>query len=510
MIETNYLVIGSGVAGLTFAIKMADKFPDRTVTIVTKSNAEESNTKYAQGGIAVVMDKIADHFEKHIEDTLICGDGLCDEKIVEMVVTEGPKRLQELITWGAQFDINEEGNLDLGREGGHSMNRVLHHKDQTGYEIERTILHQAYHKKNINILDFHFALELITENNHCYGAYVLNEKTNEIIPFKSDYTLLAAGGIGQAYGHTTNPLIATGDGIAMAKRAKADIVDMEFIQFHPTALYSEKLNSAFLISEAVRGFGAILRTKDGTQFMPSYDSRGDLASRDIVSQCIEYELKKSGDDCVYLDCTHLKIKAFTKHFPMIYNRCKEVGIDIEKDWIPVIPAQHYLCGGIAVDTNGQTSIENLFACGECSRTGLHGANRLASNSLLEAIVYSDRIYKHLATTPYSNTNPEYFPNWTKSGKQKIDSNFIVTIKKQLQSLMRKNARITRNDADLKTTQIQLELWKLTLEKLENDHLVTKEFYELKNMIEVSLLIVIQSIARKENRGGFVKKVKITI
>ncbi len=506
--QTNYLVIGSGVAGLTFAIKMADRFPEKTVTIVTKSNAEESNTKYAQGGIAVVIDKIADNFEKHIEDTLICGDGLCDREIVEMVVTEGPKRLQELIDWGAQFDINEEGNLDLGREGGHSINRVVHHKDQTGFEIERTILKQAHHKKNITILDFHFALELITENNRCYGAYVLNEKTNEITPFKADFTLLASGGIGQVYGHTTNPSIATGDGIAMAKRAKANIVDMEFIQFHPTALYSKNLNSTFLISEAVRGFGAYLRTKSGYRFMTDYDVRRDLASRDIVSKSIERELKKYGEECVYLDCTHLEINAFIKHFPMIYNRCKEAGIDTEKDWIPVIPAQHYLCGGISVDLNGQTSIENLFACGECSRTGLHGANRLASNSLLEAIVYSDRIYRHLTTQNINTKNTIPFSDWHKTGTKKIDPNYIASVKKQLQHIMRENVRITRNDADLERAKIQLEIWKKELLHLESDYIITKEFYELKNMVDVGLLIVLQSIARKENRGGFIKIKKL--
>lgn len=504
MTKTNYLVIGSGIAGLTFALKIADRFPDRSVTIVTKSNADESNTKYAQGGIAVVIDKVADNFKKHIEDTLICGDGLCDQKVVEMVITDGPKRLQELISWGAKFDLNEQGNLDLGREGGHSTNRVVHHKDQTGYEIERAILAKVYKTKNIQILDYHFAFELITKNNRCFGAYALNEKTNEIIPLLSDYTLLATGGIGQIYGHTTNPAIATGDGIAMAKRANAKITDMEFIQFHPTALCDENLSSTFLISEAVRGFGGILRTKDGIPFMSDYDARGDLASRDIVSQSIENELKKSGDDCVYLDCTHLEINAFIKHFPMIYCRCKEAGIDIEKDWIPVVPAQHYLCGGISVDQNGQTTINNLFACGECSRTGLHGANRLASNSLLEAIVYSDRIYKYLEKVSTTDSGTTYFPGKKKNNDKKLDQFYLSNIKNELQNTMRKNAGITRNDTDLENTKNKLDKWRLELLKLENQILVTKEFYELKNIITVSLLIVKQSMARKENRGGFIK------
>ena len=402
MTHTDYLIFGSGVAGLSFAIKIATHFPEKTVTIITKSNAAESNTKYAQGGIAVVLNQIEDNFQKHISDTLVCGDGLCNKEVVEMVVKEGPKCVQQLIDWGTQFDKNELGSYDLGKEGGHSNHRVIHHKDQTGFEIERAILEQVHLQKNITILDYHFGIDLIVDNNICFGATVLNEKTNVISTFFAEKTLLATGGIGQIYGHTTNPAIATGDGIAMAIRAKAIVKDMEFIQFHPTALYHPDLKSTFLISEAVRGFGAFLRDKKGKRFMFDYDDRGELASRDIVSQSIENEIKKSEDECVYLDCTHLEMKAFKKHFPMIYTRCKDLNINIETDWIPVIPAQHYLCGGIEVDTDGKTSIENLFACGECSYTGLHGANRLASNSLLEALVYSERIYKFLRKEEWSS------------------------------------------------------------------------------------------------------------
>ena len=506
MIQTDYLIIGSGIAGLTFAIKIAEKFPEKKITIVTKSSEDESNTKYAQGGIAVVQNKIEDDFKKHIEDTLICGDGLCDEEVVKMVITKGPKRLEELINWGAKFDLNDEGNFDLGREGGHSKNRVVHHKDQTGYEIERAILIQAHKKQNIELFDFYFALELITENNQCFGAYVLNEKTNTIITFKSDYTILATGGIGQIYGHTTNPAVATGDGIAMAKRANAVIKDMEFIQFHPTALYNKTLTSTFLISEAVRGFGAFLRTKEGNRFMLNYDQRGDLASRDIVSQSIEIELKKSGDDCVYLDCTHLNSSDFIKHFPMIYNSCKAIGIDVEKDWIPVIPAQHYLCGGISVNMNGQTSIDNLFACGECSRTGLHGANRLASNSLLEALVYSDNIYTYLANSSFANNESSiFFPEWKVENFEIISPEYFSKIKLELQVLMQKKVGIVRNDYDLSKAKIQLETWKKACHEMQKTHKINKDFYEIENMIDVSLLIVKQSILRKENRGGFVKK-----
>jgi L-aspartate oxidase len=505
MIKTNYLIIGSGVAGLTFALKIANRFPDKKITIATKANADESNTKYAQGGIAIVTDKIEDSYQKHIQDTLICGDGLCDESVVEMVITEGPKRLKELIEWGAKFDKNGAGTLDLGKEGGHSENRVVHHKDQTGKEIERAILNQVLQKENITVLDHHFAFDLITSNNQCIGAYVLDQKTNEVLTFQSEFTLLATGGIGHLYGHTTNPVIATGDGIAMAFRAKAVIKEMEFIQFHPTVLYDATTGTSFLISEAVRGFGGQLRTKNGHRFMPDYDSRGDLASRDIVSQSIETELKKSGDDCVYLDCTHLDLDGFIKHFPMIYNHCKNLGIDIAKDWIPVVPAQHYLCGGIVVDKNGKTSIENLFACGECSRTGLHGANRLASNSLLEALVYSDKIYHYLAENSLNkNENIKSVKDWKSDAVNEIDPNYLSKTKSDLQLLMRQSAGIVRNDKDLNAAKIKLQHFQKEIEERVKNHVINIGLGELRNLITIGSLIVQQSIDRNENRGGFVK------
>ncbi len=505
MIQTNYLIIGSGVAGLTFALKIAEQFPNKKVTIVTKANADESNTKYAQGGIAIVTDKIVDSYEKHIEDTLICGDGLCDEEVVRMVITEGPKRLKELIEWGAKFDKNTKGSLDLGKEGGHSENRVVHHKDQTGQEIQRAISLQVHQKENILVLDYHLAIDLITVNNRCLGAYVLDEKTNEILTFQSNFTLLATGGIGHLYGHTTNPVIATGDGIAMAYRANAVIKEMEFIQFHPTALYDASTGTSFLISEAVRGFGAYLRTKNGHRFMPEYDSRGDLASRDIVSQCIDLELKKSGDDCVYLDCSHLDMEAFIKHFPMIYKHCKILGIDLSKDWIPVVPAQHYLCGGIVVDKTGKTSVENLFACGECSRTGLHGANRLASNSLLEALVYSDKIYNYLAKNSFDKSQFEgKVTDWELIPKPEINPDYVAKRKSELQLLMRQNAGIVRNDADLLKAKEKLILWKTEIEEKINSYQINADLCELQNLITIGTLIVQQSIDRTENRGGFVK------
>ena len=512
MEATNYLIIGSGVAGLTFAIRIAERFPDKKVTIVTKATADESNTKYAQGGIAVVIDKNEDSYKKHIEDTLICGDGLCDEAVVKMVVTEGPKRLKELIEWGAEFDKNTDGNLNLGKEGGHSEKRVVHHKDQTGQEIERAILNQVYKKENITVLDHHFAVDLITTNNCCRGALILDKKTNEIITYQSEITLLATGGIGHLYGHTTNPTIATGDGIAMAYRAKANIKEMEFIQFHPTAFYENSTNSKFLISEAVRGFGAYLRAKKGHRFMIDYDVRGELASRDIVSQSIDIELKESGDECVYLDCTHLDMDSFIKHFPMIHNHCLQLGIDIANDWIPVVPAQHYLCGGIVVDTNGKTSVTNLFACGECSQTGLHGANRLASNSLLEALVYSNRIYEYLAN-PFLEikTFGDIIPDWSTAEKPEIDMDYLARLKTRLQHLMRQNVGIVRYESDLLKAKEQLLIWKEELEEIANTHQTNTTFYELLNMITIGKLIVLQSIERQENRGGFIKyKAELTL
>lgn len=504
--QTHYLIVGSGVAGLTLAIRLATRFPDRNVTIVTKAGEAESNTRYAQGGIAIVTDGSRDSYHKHIQDTLVCGDGLCDEAVVRMVVSEGPERLKELLEWGARFDRNAKGQLDLGREGGHSENRVVHHKDQTGAEIERAILQQVHRLDNIAILDHHFAIDLISAGNKCKGALVLDTTKNEVLLIQSAFTILATGGIGQAYGHTTNPKIATGDGIAMAYRAGAQIKDMEFIQFHPTAFYNGQGGAAFLISEAVRGFGAQLRTRDGRYFMMDYDARGALASRDIVSQAIHTELGKTGDVCVFLDCTQLDTKAFCIHFPMIYQYCLDQGVDIAKDWIPVLPAQHYLCGGIAVDVCGRTSVENLLACGECSYTGLHGANRLASNSLLEALVYSQRIYEFLSATPAPIAGPLYLLHCPNDKESAVNRERPESVRNGLQSLMRQQAGIIRNDIDLKRAARQLEAWQLQVQDWLACGTPLVALYEVYNLLVVCRLIVSHSLARKENRGGFIKTV----
>src|SRR5690554_2179386 len=501
MRTTNFLVIGSGVAGLSLAIKLAEKLPDKHITVVTKSNQEESNTKYAQGGIAVVT-HTEDSYRKHIKDTLICGDGLCNKQVVKMVIKDGPERLRELIRWGAEFDKNSKNELDLGKEGGHSDHRVVHHKDRTSYEIEKTVLAQAGKQKNIDILDYHFALELIVEENQCLGAYVLNEKTSETLMITSDYTVLATGGIGQVYGHTTNPKIATGDGIAMAFRAKAEIRDMEFVQFHPTALYSENMDTTFLISEAVRGFGAYLKNKKGERFIFKYDTRGELASRDIVSQSIDMELKQSGESCVYIDCTHLDKKSLLNHFPMIYEQCYTLGIDLTKDWIPIAPSQHYICGGIMVNQNGQTSIERLFACGECSRTGLHGANRLASNSLLEALVYSHNIYQYHSENFISEVNRQ-LPEWDDTGTSIPKEHILIQHNlKELQALMRDYVGIVRSNDRLAKAIIHLDVIYKEVEELYRTSKITTTLCELRNMVNVAHLIIGQSLKRKENKGGY--------
>ncbi len=511
MKETNFLIIGSGAAGLTLAVKLAEKFPKKKITVVTKAHQSESNTKYAQGGVAAVFDLKEDSFQKHIEDTLIAGDGLCDKAVVEMVIKDGPKRLKELMEWGANFDTDADGELTMGKEGGHSEFRVIHHKDTTGKEIERALLERSNQLKNITILPHHFAIDLITEHHFaeekpkmlsCYGAYVLDQISGSVFAIKADCTTLASGGMGRVYGHTTNPAVATGDGIAMAYRAKARIENMEFIQFHPTALYDGNNGASFLISEAVRGFGAFLRNKKGERFMLKYDERGELASRDIVSRAIDSEMKKSGDDCAYLDCTHLDIEEFKKHFPNIYETCFQKKIDVAKDWIPVVPAAHYLCGGVVVDQDGKTTLKNLFACGECSSTGLHGANRLASNSLLEALVYADRIFMSISKHLPSRSTIS-IPEWNDDGTGFLKGSEIIQQKTaELQWLMRRYAGVVRNNKDLLKASLKLEKLYFETESLYQKHKLNTALSQLRNMVNVAHLIIQQSLKRKENRGGY--------
>ncbi len=505
--KTDYLIIGAGIAGLSLSIRLAEKYPDKAIIVITKSDVTTSNTQFAQGGIAVVTDRKADSFDDHIQDTLICGGGLCNNEVVEIVITEGPQRLKEMIEWGARFDKDKEGHFDLGKEGGHSVHRVVHHKDQTGREMVSAMLKYIENITNIELLSHYFALDLIVQDNQCFGAEVLNEKSGNIELYRANHTILASGGIGQIYGLTTNSEIATGDGIAMAHRANAKIQDMEFIQFHPTALYSEKMDTTFLISEAVRGFGATLKTRNGERFMEKYDVRLELAPRDIVSQSIDIELKKNGDTNVFLDCTHLDVDAFKKHFPMIYDQCKSIGIDIAHDWIPVAPSQHYVCGGVSVNQNGESSIANLFVCGESAHTGLHGANRLASNSLLEALVYSNRIFKYLIDSSSHNTSSIVYSevNYTANKEQltSTNNNSLDHLKKTLQSTMMRYVGIVRKESELHEAKKKLIALKNQVAELMSTNTFEKALVELRNMIDVSLIIVESSLNRKESVGTFV-------
>src|ERR1700712_1863166 len=428
MIQTDFLVVGSGIAGLTYALKVAQHYPDKKVTVITKTKTDETNTKYAQGGIAGVWDNEKDSFDKHIEDTLIAGDGLCNRQVVEIVVKEGVDRIRDLIGWGAQFDKDDDGDYSLGKEGGHSEYRILHHKDVTGKEMERALVDTVSKQRNIEIIKYCFVLDILTQHHlgymvtkatpdiTCYGVYALNLQNNHIEKILAGITLLATGGNGQIYRSTTNPSIATGDGVAMVYRAKGRIENMEFIQFHPTALYEAGIRGqSFLITEAVRGDGGILRNAKGEAFMERYDPRLDLAPRDIVARAIDSEMKRSGTEHVYLDCRHMDKEKFIHHFPNIYEKCLSMGIDVMQQMIPVAPAAHYSCGGIKTDEWGRTSIKNLYACGECASTGLHGANRLASNSLLEAMVFGHRCYLNSKEAINHIGFEERIPDWNATG-----------------------------------------------------------------------------------------------
>jgi len=521
MIFTDVLIIGSGISGLSYALKIAKKKPETRITIITKSDDEESNTKYAQGGVAVVMDFKKDSFKKHIEDTLRAGDGLCKRETVEVVVYEGPERIREMIEWGANFDKNEAQIYDLGREGGHTENRVIHHKDVTGAEIERALLTAIDNMPNIDLLNHHYVIDLITEhhipnesfdkyNLNCYGAYVMDMKTGKIKKMSAKITLMATGGCGHVYKNTTNPVIATGDGIGLAHRAKARITNMQFIQFHPTALYSNRSGQLFLISEAVRGFGAKLRTASGERFMHKYDDREELASRDIVARAIDNEMKLRGDEYVCLDCRHLDRKSFLEHFPNIYQQCLDEGLDMFKDLIPVVPASHYLCGGIDVDLFGQSTIKNMFAVGECSNTGLHGANRLASNSLLEALVFAHRsalkTLERLEEDDFNYDNLHSIPEWNLEGLTRNEEMVLLTyLRKDLQNLMSDLVGIVRSDVRLKVAKQKEEEIYRAVKDIYRFSYLSPQLSELRNLVSVAWLIISQSIEQKENRGAFYNK-----
>ena len=505
----DFLVIGSGIAGLSFALKVADF---GKVCIVTKAEAKETATLYAQGGIAAVM-YTPDTYEKHIRDTMIAGDDLNDPNIVRITITESTDRIKDLLKWGVTFDKTKSGKFDLGREGGHSEYRVLHHRDNTGKEIQNVLLHEALKHPNIYLLEHHFAVELITQHHlgevvtssrddiECYGAYVMNVKTNVVDTILARLTILATGGIGNVYATTTTPPVATGDGIAMVYRAKGVIENMEFIQFHPTALYNPKEKPNFLITEALRGFGAILKTVEGESFMQKYDERESLAPRDIVARAIDTEMKISGSDYVYLDCRHLNKNELISNFPTIYAKCLSIGIDITTSMIPVVPASHYICGGVKVDEYGRSSIKNLYAIGECASTGLHGANRLASNSLLESLVFAHRAAMDANEIFMQNEFKENIPEWSDEGTVLNEEMILITQSiKDLQTVMSSYVGIVRSNLRLKRALDRLEILYKETEDLFKKSILSQDICELRNLISVAYLIIKMAMKRKESRG----------
>ena len=507
--EYDFLVIGSGLAGLSYALKVADY---GKVCVLTKANILETNTGYAQGGIAAVTYG-PDSYKKHIEDTIIAGNNLCNKEVVKMVVKEAPKQIQQLISWGARFDKKSTGKFDLAKEGGHSEHRILHHKDNTGHEIQRALSERATKHPNIDVFENHFAIDLITQHHlgnmvkriyddiECYGVYAIDLVTHEIKTYLSKVTLIATGGTGSLYTTTTNPLIATGDGIAMVYRAKGTVENMEFVQFHPTSLYNPGERPSFLISEALRGFGGILKTVDKAEFMDKYDIRASLAPRDIVAQAIDNEMKIRGDDYVYLDCTHLNPEKLKNNFPHIYDKCMSIGCDITKDMIPVVPAAHYLCGGIKVDVNGRTWIKRLYAAGETASTGMHGANRLASNSLIEAIVYADRAAKDAVMQIKNIKIHKNIPDWYDKGTKHPEEMVLITQNyKEMQQIFSVYVSIVRSNLRLKRALDRLEIIYKETEVLYRKTKLSKQLCELRNLINVGYLIIKMAMKREESIG----------
>ena len=509
-IKTDFLVIGSGVAGLSFALKAA---PYGKVLVLTKANKDESNTKYAQGGIAAVVSQM-DTFESHVADTLDAGDGLCKEEIVRMVVQKGPEVIKMLTDNGARFDKKEDGTMMLGREGGHSENRILHSKDATGWEIERALIDSVKNHPNITISEHFFAIDILTEHHlgqyvnrgtpgiNCFGVYALDIKSRKVVTVLSRLTILASGGAGNVYSTTTNPAVATGDGIAMAYRAKGRVANMEFCQFHPTAFYDPGVRPAFLITEALRGKGAVLRTEHSrTPFMDKYDSRKDLAPRDIVARAIDSEMKNSGGEHVFLDATHIPAEELTTEFPTIYNYLLAKGIDFTKEMIPVVPAMHYTCGGILIDPEGQTSIRRLYACGETTCSGLHGANRLASNSLLEGVVFADNIFQAIKDKVGQYEYREDIPEWDEKDTVNTDEWVLISHNfKEVQNLMSNYVGIVRSDLRLDRAERRIDLIYQETEEFYRKTRISPELCELRNIITCAYLIVKCSRIRKESRG----------
>jgi L-aspartate oxidase len=507
--ESDFLVIGGGIAGLWFAIQAAQR---HTVTILAKKDVKESSTNYAQGGIAAVSSK-EDSLEEHVQDTLRAGAGLCKEDVVRQVISEGPRQIEELVRLGVKFTTRRNAQMDefdLGLEGGHSKRRILHASDFTGREIVDKLFRIACEHPRIRFRDYHIAVDLLTHprdrnvapsEKTCWGAYVLDIRQNTVHTYVSPTTVLATGGAGKVYLYTSNPDIATGDGVAMAYRAGARVANMEFIQFHPTCLYHPKAKS-FLISEAVRGEGGVLRVKDGSSFMENYHPKGCLAPRDIVARAIDNELKKSGDDCVFLDISHRNPEFVRTRFPNIHRQCLSLGIDMTREPIPVVPAAHYACGGVAVNASGQTDIRNLYAVGEVASTGLHGANRLASNSLLEAIVFA----KHAADASVLKQNESEkpvpsLPDWTSGHAVDSDESVVVAHNwDEIRRLMSNYVGIFRSNKRLERAKRRIDALTSEIHQYYWDFLITSDLIELRNLVLLADLIITSAMIRKESRG----------
>lgn len=505
----DFIVVGSGIAGLSFALRAAEH---GTVAIVTKRDAASTNTAWAQGGIACVQSE-EDSFDRHVADTLDAGAGLCPEPVVRRIVSEGPRAIRELVEWGVHFDgtVSDTGEeqIELGREGGHTARRILHHKDTTGREIETELLARVRENERIDLFEHHFAIDFITTSKiapgtpqRCVGLYVLDTTSGAVRTFRSDRVLLCTGGSGRVYLYTTNPDVATGDGVAMAWRAGCEIANMEFVQFHPTCLYHHELKS-FLVTEAMRGEGAELIDKHGRRFMPDYDPRGSLAPRDIVARAIDREIKKTGGPCVFLDITHKPADFVRERFPNIYETCLSVDIDITKQPIPVVPAAHYQCGGVRTDVNGATSLPGLWAVGEVACTGLHGANRLASNSLLEGVVVSDLALRDcLAKRPPGESQETLvLPEWESGDASDVDELVVIYHNwDEIRRLMWDYVSIVRTDKRLLRAATRLRNLKQEVQEFYWNFRVTAELLELRNLVETASLIVESAASRKESRG----------
>ena len=512
--QYDILIIGAGVAGMSYALKVARQHKG-SVCLICKTTLDEANTKLAQGGVASVTNLAIDNFDKHIEDTMIAGDYISDPEAVRQVVTKAPEQIRELVGWGVNFDKKEGSDeFDLHREGGHSEFRILHHADDTGAEIQRGLMEAVRKAPNIDIKEHHFAVEIITQHHlgmevtrrtpdiECYGAYVLNPDTQKVDTYLSKVTVMCTGGVGAVYQTTSNPIIATGDGIAMAYRAKATVADMEFVQFHPTVLHNPaETHPAYLITEAMRGYGGILRLPTGESFMEKYDKRLSLAPRDIVARAIDKEMKIHGITHVCLDVTHKDPEETKHHFPNIYQKCLSIGIDITKELIPVRPAAHYMCGGIKTDLNGCSSIHRLYALGECACTGLHGGNRLASNSLIEAVVYAETAAQHTMAHLNDYTFNMQVPEWNDEGTLSNEEKVLITQSvTEVGEIMSNYVGIVRSNLRLKRAWTRLDLLYEETESLFKRVKATKDICELRNMINTGYLITRWAIERKECRG----------